>query len=275
MVGTYTDIAVRPDTAGYPLVPAQKNSDPDAANFDRILREFKSTPAKSAAAPAKTHHSFLSFIKDLIDIINPLQHIPVVSSLYRHITGDEMGPMAHFAGDALYGGPVGGALALADIAYEKTTGKDVGETVIAALTKPKTPVADTMIARNLNDISPAAGDANGIIWDDAPVVAAENSVSKNSLLSFPPTRTRTGGDEPVPPPTASPVPPQKGTIPTLQPLTASKVDSTTALQEQEAPARMARKAVPPELIASKMMDALDKYTQLKRQPAAPTVSVAY
>ncbi|MEC7538792.1 MAG: hypothetical protein VYB59_16055, partial [Pseudomonadota bacterium] len=46
-------------------------------------------------------------LADLIDMINPLQHIPVVSSIYRAITGDEISPAARLAGGALFGGPIG------------------------------------------------------------------------------------------------------------------------------------------------------------------------
>ena len=35
---------------------------------------------------------------DLLDIINPLQHIPILSGLYRKITGDEISPGARMMG---------------------------------------------------------------------------------------------------------------------------------------------------------------------------------
>lgn len=55
---------------------------------------------------------------DLIDIINPLQHIPIVSQLYQSATGDTMGLVAQIVGGALFGGPVGGAVSAAMVAYE-------------------------------------------------------------------------------------------------------------------------------------------------------------
>ena len=45
-----------------------------------------------------------------LDMINPLQHVPVVSSVYRAITGDEASIVARTAGGAMYGGGVLGAL---------------------------------------------------------------------------------------------------------------------------------------------------------------------
>lgn len=45
--------------------------------------------------------------EDFLDVINPLQHLPVVSTLYRALSGDEISPGARFAGGLLYGGPIG------------------------------------------------------------------------------------------------------------------------------------------------------------------------
>lgn len=70
---------------------------------------------------------------DLLDIVNPLQHIPVVSSIYRWITGDEIAPAASVAGGALFGGPIGMAGAMAGVAVEETTGRDLGEHAIAMM----------------------------------------------------------------------------------------------------------------------------------------------
>jgi hypothetical protein len=68
---------------------------------------------------------------DLLDVMNPLQHLPIVSTLYRHFTHDEINPLPKIAGDALYGGWMGLASSVADYAFEKITGKDFGDTVLA------------------------------------------------------------------------------------------------------------------------------------------------
>ena len=62
---------------------------------------------------------------DFIDLINPLQHIPVVSNLYQQETGDTMGAVAKIAGAAVLGGPIGGAIALANEVVEAVTGNSV------------------------------------------------------------------------------------------------------------------------------------------------------
>jgi hypothetical protein len=70
---------------------------------------------------------------DLLDVINPLQHVPVVGAIYRWMTGDVPGNVAQLAGDALYGGPIGFAAGLVGIAFKKETGKDPGAMAIALL----------------------------------------------------------------------------------------------------------------------------------------------
>jgi hypothetical protein len=44
---------------------------------------------------------------DIVDIVNPLQHIPIVGTFYRKLTGDTIDPAIRIAGGALFGGPLG------------------------------------------------------------------------------------------------------------------------------------------------------------------------
>lgn len=63
---------------------------------------------------------------DFLDVINPLQHIPVVNTIYREMTGDEIKAPAKMIGSAILGGPVGLAVAMVDTIIEDSTGKDMG-----------------------------------------------------------------------------------------------------------------------------------------------------
>lgn len=65
------------------------------------------------------------FFENLLDIINPLQHIPVVSTIYRAITGDEIAAPARLIGGALFGGPIGFASAAANMMLEEASGDDL------------------------------------------------------------------------------------------------------------------------------------------------------
>lgn len=68
---------------------------------------------------------------DFLDVINPLQHIPVVGSLYRELTGDTIRGEAKLAGGALFFGPVGLGLAALDVGVEEITGAPIDQHVIA------------------------------------------------------------------------------------------------------------------------------------------------
>lgn len=60
---------------------------------------------KSQSSGANDQIGFLDFL----DIINPLQHLPIISNIYRSMTGDEIKPVAKIIGDSIYGGPIGAA----------------------------------------------------------------------------------------------------------------------------------------------------------------------
>jgi hypothetical protein len=71
---------------------------------------------------------------DVLDTLNPLQHIPVISTIYRYLTGDTIGAIPRIAGDTLYGGPLGFLSGLVGASLKQDSGKDVGETAVALLT---------------------------------------------------------------------------------------------------------------------------------------------
>ena len=93
--------------------------------------------APSAAAPsAGTFQPFgedgFTFF-DFLDIVNPLQHLPVISTLYREITGDHIDPGSRVVGGTLFGGALGAASAMVNSLVETESGKDIGGHVLAAL----------------------------------------------------------------------------------------------------------------------------------------------
>lgn len=107
--------------------------------------------------------------KDLLDVINPLQHIPVLSNFYRKATGDTIIPAAQFMGGMLFGGPIGAVRAMADIAIQDRTGKGFTDNMTALVTdrpnafKTKIPemILQTADVTGLDEIKPAAGHAYG------------------------------------------------------------------------------------------------------------------
>lgn len=75
------------------------------------------TPSCGTAAPEGGFDT-------LIDIMNPLQHIPIVGTIYRELTGDTISPVARVAGGGLYGGPLGLVIGAFSAVIEQETGKD-------------------------------------------------------------------------------------------------------------------------------------------------------
>jgi len=76
--------------------------------------------------------------RDIIDAINPLQHIPVISTIYRKLTGDQMGYASRIVGDTLFGGVFGSFVsglvsALTNVFVDSVTGKDIAEHLVASV----------------------------------------------------------------------------------------------------------------------------------------------
>lgn len=77
-------------------------------NVSRIVSYAPSVahPATEVAGDDFWGEGGFSF-DDIIDLINSLQHLSVISTLYRSMTGDEISNGAQIAGGGLFGGPIG------------------------------------------------------------------------------------------------------------------------------------------------------------------------
>lgn len=74
---------------------------------------------------------------DFIDILNLLQHVPLLSSLYRHVTGDEIDPAAQVMGATLYGGPLGFVAAKNLAVIQEAASGSPADMMVAALMGPE------------------------------------------------------------------------------------------------------------------------------------------
>ncbi len=90
---------------------------------------------------------------DLIDMVNPLQHIPLVNLAYRAVTGDEIRPIGKIVGGALFGGPVGGmvggAEVLADTAMADKNGTETNHPAFTPITASSELEGTTLALANL------------------------------------------------------------------------------------------------------------------------------
>lgn len=150
---------------------------PTSAPSEELRRATSVAPAEGAASESGNEQSF-SF-SDFLSIINPLQHIPIVGSIYRAITGDTIKPAARVIGGALFGGPVGLIASAFNAMIEQTKGKDLGDQAIALFVPDKgsAPSGDpaTQFAKAA-DPEPQPEIASSLVTDDA---IAANPPSRN------------------------------------------------------------------------------------------------
>ena len=87
-----------------------------------------SVPKAPNLGEGNTFHPFgtdgLSF-SDLIDMVNPLHHLPIINNVYQNITGDKIDPVPRIAGGSLFFGPIGFIGAAINIVVQTATGKDI------------------------------------------------------------------------------------------------------------------------------------------------------
>lgn len=85
-------------------------------------REPDQTPGDGADGSALG-----SLFDTVVDTVNPLQHIPGVSTAYQSVTDDTMNSVASMAGGFLFGGPIGLMAGAAKSFVEMVTGKSVSQ----------------------------------------------------------------------------------------------------------------------------------------------------
>lgn len=125
---------------------------------------------------------------DILDIINPLHHIPVVGTLYRAITGDELAPAPRVVGGALFGGVIGFAAALVNAIIDEATGSDIGDKALALFTGDK-PAGD--------GAGVVAGGGEAVAGAAASAAAARLEPSKAAQAVAQPAATSAAQPAPV------------------------------------------------------------------------------
>lgn len=137
----------------------------------RFRAQRAASDASTASNPSNSSDKFQPFgedgltFGDVLDLINPLQHIPIVSTIYRAITGDELSPAARIAGGTLFGGPIGLAVAAANTAVQAFSGRDIGENLLASMFGEGNNGKDAVLAANpagSNEIELAANVSQGV-----------------------------------------------------------------------------------------------------------------
>lgn len=123
--------SAKTDIAGNIEKAAQK---PEQNSFEQALSYAESgSSQKTQRAPEPFGFG------DLFDMVNPLQHIPLVNLVYREITGDDIRPASKIIGGAAFGGFGGAATALADTIIEYETGKSISGNILHVVSAGQAP----------------------------------------------------------------------------------------------------------------------------------------
>jgi len=123
----------------------------------------------------KTADGGEDFFHHILDVINPLQHLPVVGTIYRAVTGEHIGDIEKIAGDTLYGGLWGAVSSIADVAFEGITGRSFEDTAMAWIKgDDKTEVASVQVGvrETALNMPPLSADLPSLPFQDVSVAAA-------------------------------------------------------------------------------------------------------
>jgi hypothetical protein len=109
-----------------------------------VYDEGRMVPTSIVGEPDSTPSPTPRF-SDVVAILNPLQNLPIVGTIYRKLTGDEPHPAARVLGGLLWGGPFGLVGAALTYVAEQVSGKNATEIVKSIFDgseKPPVAVAD-------------------------------------------------------------------------------------------------------------------------------------
>lgn len=231
---------------------------------------------------------------DFLDMINPLQHIPVVGTIYRAITGDTIKPASQVIGGIAFGGPIGGAAAIFSAIFAQANGSSIEDKMLGAVgihhEDPATAVA-------MAEAAPPAATPQA-----APLAAPSPAAAQAPTSNQAPNQTAATGATPA---AARSAPGQMTAVPrqietehrpsrmpardtvlanTTQAKHAAPMSARPGAQRvpgapaPEAPAAPANANAPvqPEMLSDVMMRNLAKYEAAKKalNPTPPNLSVA-
>src|SRR5208282_1929192 len=149
--------------------------------------------AAGQVAPPAHAESHVSF-HDILSALNPLQYVPVIGTIYRAVTGDQIPEALRRIGSiivsGLIAGPIGVAIDVATIAAEKITGIDLdrtGQELLAGNRAAGTPGANptpasAQVTRPDSQAPPAANLAEA--WSPAQLAAYGVSTAGDGTLKL-------------------------------------------------------------------------------------------
>jgi hypothetical protein len=174
---TAAPTGAKPLSANHAELMAAADGRAEAAREAAAPRVQDLEPRQRSLKTARGHGGGIDFrpfgedgltFGDIIDVINPLQHIPIIGTIYRWLTGDEISPVSSLAGGFLFGGPIGLAASAVNVIVDQATGDDIGGNVMTAMFG-ESPAAD---GGGFNPDIDFAGSADERRWSVAEAPAA-------------------------------------------------------------------------------------------------------
>ena len=161
---------------------------------------------------------------DALDAVNPLQHIPVVSSVYRTFSGDDIGLGARLIGGAIFGGPLGVIFAGISALFEEASGGNIADHGVA-------------FVKGLTEGDEGGtGHAIAAIPDHAEGDASEGLVTAAAVVADAAAPTETPIEAAVP----APAPPPVAAMPADKPARETVVPAAAMQQLDSESRRIAR-----------------------------------
>jgi hypothetical protein len=212
--------------------------------IDSLIPTLPSENAETAAAQstdkAGSKHSHVGMFAaddddpsfwDLVDVINPLQHIPLVNDIYRDVSGDKIGMAARLTGGALFGGVIGLIGAAVNGVLEESTGATAGGHMLALFRDDPAPGdSGTALAQATPAAQPPPSDATASDNTQPKAATVASSATSEPKTETKPTDARPIlltdliGDEPAAP--AAAPRPQVSTSASVPPAEAARTAST-------------------------------------------------
>lgn len=146
--------------------PPEEIPEETSASFETALNYAGQEDAPIGGSPDEESFGF----GDLVDIVNPLHHIPLVSTLYESVSGDTIKPSGRIIGGALFGGFAGAASGIANVIIEEETGKDVAGNVASLINKGE-----------LSKSTPAKSDPEDML-NEAATIAFNNGITPDTNI---------------------------------------------------------------------------------------------
>lgn len=179
-----------------PLATIAARAAASAAANGRTPASTRAAEASAAAGSTTTSQAAgdddFGFL-DVLSMLNPLQYLPVVGSIYRAVTGDTIPEgvrdIGSLAISAVTGGPMGVAISAAATALEKLVGFDpdrIATKVLASLgiisddSKPQLAATDAASPQSTN-----LADARAVPWTRAQRVAYAPAAQGQRIIAAP------------------------------------------------------------------------------------------